>query len=132
MSMQDPIADMFTRIRNGLSAEKEFVSVSFSKIKMEIANFLVNEGYIKSCSKGTTTAGHPSIEIELKYHAGAPVIEMIKRVSRPSLRIYKSHADLPKVYGGYGVAIISTSKGLVSDRKARDLGVGGEIIGYVA
>jgi small subunit ribosomal protein S8 len=123
---------MFTRIRNGLSSEKEIVSVPFSKIKMEIANFLVKEGYVKSCTKAVTEAGHPSIDVELKYHAGTPVIEMIKRVSRPSLRIYKSHEELPKVYGGFGVAIVSTSKGLVSDRKARALGVGGEIIGYVA
>ncbi|BCD92578.1 30S ribosomal protein S8 [Francisella halioticida] len=132
MSMQDPIADMFTRIRNGFSSDKETVSVPFSKMKMEIANFLVKEGYVKGCAKGTTSIGHPSIEIELKYHAGAPAIEMIKRVSRPSLRIYKSHEELPSVYGGFGVAIISTSKGLVSDRKARALGVGGEVIGYVA
>ncbi|AXA33024.1 MULTISPECIES: 30S ribosomal protein S8 [Francisella] len=132
MSMQDPIADMFTRVRNGLSAQKEVVSIPFSKMKMEIANFLVNEGYVAGCAKGTQASGHPSIEVQLKYHAGAPVIEMIKRVSRPSLRIYKSHEDLPKVYGGFGVAMISTSKGLVSDRKARELGVGGEIIGYVA
>ncbi|QIV96608.1 SSU ribosomal protein S8P [Allofrancisella inopinata] len=132
MSMQDPIADMFTRIRNGLSAHKETVSIPFSKMKMEIANFLVKEGYVAQCSKATTAKGHPSINIELKYHAGAPVIEMIKRVSRPSLRIYKSHAELPKVYGGFGVAIVSTSKGLVSDREARALGIGGEIIGYVA
>ena len=132
MSMQDPIADMFTRIRNGLSANKETVSLPFSKLKMEIANFLVKEGYIAGCSKGTTDAGHSSIDVELKYHLGAPVIEMIKRVSRPSLRIYRSHQDLPKVHGGFGVAIVSTSKGLISDRKARSLGVGGEIIGYVA
>ncbi|APC97967.1 30S ribosomal protein S8 [Francisella frigiditurris] len=132
MSMQDPISDMFTRIRNGLSSGKETVSVPFSKMKMEIANFLVKEGYVASCAKETSDKAHSFINIELKYHNGSPVIEMIKRVSRPSLRIYKSHADLPKVYGGFGVAIISTSKGLVSDRKARALGVGGEIIGYVA
>lgn len=132
MSMQDPIADMFTRVRNGLSAQKEVVSIPFSKMKMEIANFLVKEGYVAGCTKGTQASGHPSIEVQLKYHAGTPVIEMIKRVSRPSLRIYKSHEELPKVYGGFGVAMVSTSKGLVSDRKARELGVGGEIIGYVA
>jgi small subunit ribosomal protein S8 len=132
MSMQDPIADMFTRIRNGLSAHKEAVSIPFSKMKMEIANFLVKEGYVASCAKGTQASGHPSIDVELKYQAGTPVIEIIKRVSRPSLRIYKSSEDLPKVYGGFGVAMVSTSQGLVSDRKARSLGVGGEIIGYVA
>ena len=132
MSMQDPISDMFTRIRNALSAQKETVSMSFSKMKMEIANFLVSEGYVASCDKTQASSGHYSLTVKLKYHAGAPVIEMIKRVSRPSLRIYKSHAELPNVFGGFGVAIISTSKGLLSDRKAKDLGVGGEVIGYVA
>lgn len=132
MSMQDPISDMFTRVRNGLSRGKEVVSVPFSKMKMEIANFLVKEGYVAAASKEVGVDGHPAIKVELKYHNGTPVIEMIKRVSKPSLRIYKSHADLPTVYGGFGVAIISTSKGLVSDRQARTMGVGGEIIGYVA
>ena len=132
MSMQDPISDMFTRIRNGLSAGKETVLVPFSKMKMEIANFLLKEGYIAKASKEVGVDNHPVIRVELKYYQGSPVIEMIKRVSRPSLRIYKSHADLPKVYAGFGVAIISTSKGLVSDRQARTMGVGGEVIGYVA
>ena len=132
MSMQDPIADMFTRIRNGLSAGKEVVSIPFSKMKMEIAKFLVKEGYIANFVKDTAQDGHPCIKVELKYYEGAPVIEMIKRVSRPGLRIYKSQDDLPKVYGGFGVAIVSTSKGLVSDKQAKALGVGGEIIGYVA
>ena len=132
MSMQDPISDMFTRIRNALSAQKETVSMPFSKMKMEIANFLVSEGYVASCDKTQASSGHYSLTVKLKYHAGAPVIEMIKRVSRPSLRIYKSHAELPNVFGGFGVAINSTSKGLLSDRKAKDLGVGGEVIGYVA
>ena len=132
MSMQDPISDMFTRIRNGASSNKITVSVPFSKMKMEIANFLVKEGYIVGCNKETAETGHPVIKVELKYHNGESVIEMIKRVSRPSLRIYKAHADLPKVYGGYGVAIVSTSKGLISDRAARSLGIGGEIVGYIA
>jgi small subunit ribosomal protein S8 len=132
MSMQDPIADMFTRIRNALSAQKETVSMPFSKMKKEIANFLVNEGYVASCTKVQDASGHYSMVVKLKYHSGSPVIEMIKRVSRPSLRIYKSHEDIPTVHGGFGVAIISTSKGLLSDRKAKDLGVGGEVIGYVA
>lgn len=131
MSMQDPISDMFTRVRNALAANKESVSFPFSKMKMEISKFLVEEGYLLSSSKDETGV-HPKIVVELKYHNGTPVIEMIKRVSRPSLRVYKTHTDLPKVYGGFGVAMISTSKGLVSDRKARELGVGGEVIGYIA
>ncbi|WP_395947220.1 30S ribosomal protein S8 [Caedibacter taeniospiralis] len=130
MSMQDPIADMLTRIRNGLSAKKTAVSMPLSKKKKAIANLLVEEGYIKSVNVSEDNNG--TLNIELKYHQGQPVIEMLKRVSRPGLRIYKTAADLPKVYGGFGVAVVSTSKGLMSDRKARAEGVGGEIICYVA
>jgi small subunit ribosomal protein S8 len=128
--MQDPIADMLTRIRNGLSAKKTAVSMPLSKKKKAIANLLVEEGYIKSVNVSEDNNG--TLNIELKYHQGQPVIEMLKRVSRPGLRIYKTAADLPKVYGGFGVAVVSTSKGLMSDRKARAEGVGGEIICYVA
>ena len=130
MSMQDPIADMLTRIRNGLSAHKTTVSMPFSKKKKAIAELLVEEGYIKSMNVSEENNG--TLSIELKYHQGQPVIEMLKRVSRPGLRIYKTASELPKVHGGFGVAVISTSKGLMSDRKARSEGVGGEIICYVA
>lgn len=129
MSMQDPIADMLTRIRNGLSAYKTAISIPLSKSKKAIAELLVNEGYID----GMKISGDKrTLSIQLKYHQGKPVIEMLKRVSRPGLRIYKTVDKLPKVYGGFGVAVISTSKGLMSDRKARLEGIGGEVICYVA
>ena len=130
MSMQDPIADMLTRIRNGLSAHKTFVSMPLSKKKKAIANLLVEEGYINSFNISEENNG--TLNIGLKYHQGQPVIEMLKRVSRPGLRIYKTAVELPKVHGGFGVAMISTSKGLMSDRRARSEGVGGEIICYIA
>ncbi|WHN64605.1 30S ribosomal protein S8 [Cysteiniphilum sp. QT6929] len=130
MSMQDPIADMLTRIRNGLSAHKTAVSMPLSKKKKAIADLLVAEGFIKSVNVSEENNG--TLSVELKYHQGQPVIEMLKRVSRPGLRIYKTASELPKVHGGFGVAVISTSKGLMSDRKARSEGVGGEIICYVA
>lgn len=130
MSMQDPIADMLTRIRNGLSAEKSSVTMSLSKQKKAIADLLVKEGYIGGYT--VTEENNGQMTVELKYFQGKPVIEMLKRVSRPSLRIYKSATDLPKVHGGLGVAIISTSKGLMSDKDARNQGLGGEIICYVA
>lgn len=128
--MQDPIADMLTRIRNGLSAEKSVVTMSLSKQKTAIADLLVKEGYIGGYSISEENNGQ--MTVELKYYQGKPVIEMIKRVSRPSLRIYKSATDLPKVQGGLGVAVISTSKGLMSDKDARNQGLGGEVICYVA
>ena len=130
MSMQDPIADMLTRIRNGLSAHKATVSMPLSKKKKAIAELLVAEGFIKSFNVSEENNG--TLSVELKYHQGQPVIEMLKRVSRPGLRIYKTATELPKVHGGFGVAVVSTSKGLMSDRKARSEGVGGEIICYVA
>lgn len=129
MSMQDPIADMLTRIRNGLSAHKTAISIPLSKSKKAIAELLVNEGYIDSMK---ISGDKRTLNIQLKYHQGKPVIEMLKRVSRPGLRIYKTVDKLPKVYGGFGVAVISTSKGLMSDRKARLEGIGGEVICYVA
>lgn len=133
MSMQDPIADMLTRIRNAQHARKLSVTMPLSKFKVAIANLLKQEGYIKdfqedrdeSSSKGTLT-------ISLKYHNGNPVIDMIKRVSRPGLRVYKSCGDLPKVIDGLGISIISTSKGIMTDAQARKAGLGGEIIGYVS
>ncbi len=127
MSMQDPIADMLTRIRNGQMAEKKSVVMPLSTKKVSIAKVLQEEGYITSYEAGETD-GKPSLTVELKYFNGEPVIETIDRVSRPGLRIYKSADDLPKINAGLGIAIISTSKGMMTDRAARSQGVGGEII----
>ncbi len=130
MSLQDPVADMFTRIRNGQSAKKFAVKMPSSKLKIAIAKVLKDEGYIDDFVViGDVKA---ELEITLKYFQGKSVIETIDRVSRPGLRIYKKRGELPKVMGGLGVAIISTSKGLMTDRAARKVGIGGEIIGYVA
>ncbi len=127
MSMQDPIADMLTRIRNGQLAEKKSVSLPASTLKSAIAKILLDEGYIANFD--VQAEGNKSVlNIELKYFNGQPVIEKIERVSRPSLRIYKAAKDLSKVSGGLGVSIISTSKGLMTDRAARAQGIGGEII----
>ena len=131
MSMSDPIADMLTRIRNAQSVEKPVVSMPSSKLKVAIAQVLKDEGYIDAFA--VKTEGVKSeLEISLKYYAGRPVIERIERVSRPGLRVYKSKDKLPKVLGGLGVAIVSTSQGVMSDRAARAGGHGGEIIGVVA
>ena len=130
MSMQDPVADMFTRIRNGQAAKKVAVKMPSSKLKMAIAKVLKDEGYIDSFV--VTGDVKAELEITLKYFQGKSVIETIDRVSRPGLRIYKKRGELPKVMGGLGVAIVSTSKGLMTDRAARKVGIGGEIIGYVA
>jgi small subunit ribosomal protein S8 len=130
MSLQDPVADMFTRIRNGQSAKKFAVKMPSSKLKVAIAKVLKDEGYIEDfVVSGDVKA---ELEVTLKYFQGKSVIETIDRVSRPGLRIYKKRGELPKVMGGLGVAIISTSKGLMTDRAARKVGIGGEIIGYVA
>lgn len=126
MSLQDPIADMLTRIRNAQKAEKVVVKMPASKQKSNIAQVLKDEGYIKDFQ--TTGDARQTITIELKYYQGKPVIEEIKRVSRPGLRIFRSKDDLPSVNGGLGIAIISTSKGLMTDRKAREVGHGGEVI----
>lgn len=126
MSMQDTLADMFTRIRNGQLASKAAVSMPSSKMKLSVANVLREEGYVGSVS--VEEGVKPTLTIELKYFEGKPVIEEIKRVSRPSLRQYKASADLPKVEAGLGVAIVSTSKGLMTDRAARAAGIGGEVI----
>ncbi len=130
MSMQDPIADMFTRIRNGQMASKVSVAMPSSKQRIAIANLLVDEGYVQSAAVSGDVK--PVLEVTLKYFEGKKVIESIERVSRPGLRIYKKKDELPKVMGGLGVAIVSTSKGLMTDRAARKAGMGGEIIGYVA
>ena len=127
MSMSDPIADMLTRIRNGQSADKVAVEMPFSKFKESIANVLKDEGYIKVYSvEGEGVKKH--LIVELKYYMGKPVIDKIKKVSRPGLRIYKSAEQLPRVIGGLGIAIISTSKGVMTDRTARENGQGGEVI----
>ena len=130
MSMQDPIADMLTRIRNGQAANKVAISMPSSKLKVAIANVLASEGYIESVK--VVEGVKPELEITLKYFQGKPVVESIQRISRPGLRIYKRKDELPKVMGGLGVAVISTSKGVMTDRAARQAGLGGEIICYVA
>ena len=130
MSMQDPIADMLTRIRNGQAANKVAINMPSSKLKVAIANVLAAEGYIESVK--VLEGAKPELEITLKYFQGKPVVERIQRVSRPGLRIYKRKDELPKVMGGLGVAVISTSKGVMTDRAARQAGLGGEIICYVA
>ena len=128
--MTDPIAAMFTRIRNGQSAHKVAVKMPSSKVKVAIANLLKEEGYISDFT--VSTDAKPQLEVALKYFEGKEVIETIKRVSRPGLRVYKGSNDLPKVLAGMGIAIVSTSKGLMTDRAARNAGLGGEIIGFVA
>lgn len=130
MSMQDPIADMLTRIRNGQAANKVAINMPSSKLKVAVANVLAAEGYIESVK--VLEGAKPELEITLKYFQGKPVVESIQRVSRPGLRIYKRKDELPKVMGGLGVAVISTSKGVMTDRAARQAGLGGEIICYVA
>jgi small subunit ribosomal protein S8 len=131
MSMSDPIADMLTRIRNAQLAEKVTVQMPSSKVKVAIAKVLKDEGYIEGFGV-VGEASRPQLEIALKYHAGRPVIEKIERVSKPGLRIYKSKDDIPRVMNGLGIAIVSTSRGLMTDRKARATGVGGEVICIVA
>ena len=130
MSMQDPIADMLTRIRNGQAASKVAVSMPSSKLKVAIAKVLKEEGYIADYKvSGDVKA---ELEVELKYFQGKPVVELIQRVSRPGLRIYKKRGELPKIMNGLGIAVVSTSKGVMTDRAARKAGMGGEIICYVA
>ena len=130
MSMQDPIADMLTRIRNGQSAAKVSVAMPSSQQKVAIAKLLKEEGYIADYKvSGDVKA---ELEVELKYFQGKPVVELIQRVSRPGLRIYKKRGELPKIMNGLGIAVVSTSKGVMTDRAARKAGMGGEIICYVA
>ncbi len=127
MSMQDPISDLLTRIRNGQMAEKISVRIPASKIKKAIATVLLEEGYISGVSEETED-NKPVIRVDLKYYQGKAVIEEIKRVSRPGLRIYKGQHDMPKVKDGLGIAIVSTPKGIMTDAAARKAGVGGEIL----
>jgi len=127
MSMSDPVADMLTRIRNGQSAGKKSVKLPSSKLKVAIVKVLKQEGYITDF-KTETNGSHTEMTIDLKYYQGIPVIEKVKRVSRPGLRIYKSKDELPKVLAGLGIAIVSTSNGVMTDRAARAIGHGGEVI----
>ena len=131
MSMSDPIADMLTRIRNGQAAGKAAVRMPASKQKTALAQVLKDEGYILDFGSAELH-GKPAIEVTLKYFQGKPVIDFVKRVSRPGLRIYKSREELPKVRGGLGIAIVSTSKGIMTDREARKQGHGGEVVAFVA
>jgi len=131
MSMSDPIADMLTRIRNGQMAGHASVSMSSSKVKVAVAKLLGDEGYISAYSIKEND-GKAELSVDLKYFDGKPVIDMIKRVSRPGLRIYKNKDELPEVIGGLGIAVISTSKGIMTDRDARKAGIGGEVVCYVA
>jgi small subunit ribosomal protein S8 len=131
MSMSDPIADMFTRIRNAQRVEKESVSMPSSKIKVAIARLLRDEGYIDGYevrSEGAKT----HLEVRLKYYAGRPVIDRLERVSRPGLRVYRGRDQLPTVMNGLGIAIVTTPRGVMTDRHARASGVGGEVIAFVA
>ena len=130
MSMHDPISDMLTRIRNAQRANKVAVAMPSSKLKCAIAEVLKQEGYIEEYA--VSADAKPILEIQLKYYAGRPVIEQIKRVSRPGLRVYKGSSDIPTVMNGLGVAIVSTSKGVMTDRKARAAGIGGELLCVVA
>jgi small subunit ribosomal protein S8 len=127
MSMSDPVADMLTRIRNAQAAQKAEVRMPASKLKLAIAQVLKDEGYISDFAKEETEA-HSVLKIVLKYYRGRPVIDSIRRVSRPGLRIYRTSDALPRMMGGLGIAIVSTSRGLMTDRAARALGQGGEVL----
>ena len=131
MSMSDPIADMLTRIRNAQMVEKTSVAMPSSKLKVAIASVLKDEGYIENFHVGGDPK-KPELEIELKYYAGRPVIDKLERISRPGLRVYRGRHDLPQVMNGLGVAIVTTPKGVMTDRKARQAGIGGEVLCYVA
>jgi small subunit ribosomal protein S8 len=131
MSMSDPIADMLTRIRNAQMIEKAHVAMPSSKVKVAIAQVLKDEGYIDGYAV-KADSGKAQLEISLKYYAGRPVIERIERVSRPGLRVYKGRHEIPQVMNGLGVAIVTTPKGVMTDRKARAAGIGGEVLCYVA
>jgi len=131
MSMTDPIADMLTRIRNAQQVEKTFVVMPASKLKVAIAQVLKDEGYIEDFAV-RENQGKTQLDIALKYYAGRPVIERIERISKPGLRVYRGKDDLPRVMNGLGVAIVSTPKGVMTDRKARASNVGGEVLCVVA
>jgi small subunit ribosomal protein S8 len=128
MSMQDPVADLLTRVRNGQMALLSKVQIPHSKLKLAIATLLQEEGYVSAVSVDNIDESHSNITIELKYYKDRPVIEKINRVSRPGLRRYFRSDDLPKIKGGLGVAVVSTSKGLMTDRKARQAKLGGELL----
>lgn len=131
MSMTDPIADMLTRIRNGQEAEHRNVRMPSSKLKCALAQVLADEGFIQSFTTEPND-GKPVLHIELKYYQGDGVIERIERVSKPGLRVYRGKRDVPRVVGGLGVAVLSTSNGVMTDRQARETGCGGEVLCYVA
>lgn len=126
MSLQDPIADMLTRVRNAQRADKNDVTMPASKLKKAVAEVLLSEGYISGVSVSEATK--PELTIELKYFEGNPVIETIERVSRPSRRVYVGKGELPSINGGLGIAIVSTSRGVMTDRQAREAGIGGEVL----
>ena len=131
MTMTDPVADMLTRIRNAHKIKAKSVIMPSSKIKVNIAKVLLKEGYVKGFDEEEIGNGKKDLNIHLKYYQGSPVIEKMNRVSRPGLRIYKTRTQLPKVMGGLGIAIVSTSKGIMSDREAREQAEGGEILCFV-
>ena len=131
MSMTDPIADLLTRVRNGQRAGKMEVIAPASKVKAEVLRVLKEEGYIADFEQ-TEVDGKPTLKIALKYYDGTPVIEELKRISRPGLRVYKGKDEIPNVLGGLGVAIVSTSKGVMTDRAARAAGEGGEVLCFVS
>ena len=132
MAMSDPIADMLTRIRNAQMAEKAAVAMPSSKVKVAIAAVLKDEGYVEDFAVKASAGNKATLEIALKYYAGRPVIERIERVSKPGLRIYKGSEDIPRVMNGLGIAIVSTPRGVMTDRKARATKVGGEVLCIVA
>ena len=132
MSMTDPIADMFTRIRNAQASGKRSVSMPSSRVKVSLAELLKTEGYISEFKVNAVENNKHVLEIALKYYDGKPVIERLQRISRSGLRVYRGKDELPKVLGGLGVSIVSTSAGIMTDVEARKQGVGGEVIGLVA
>lgn len=132
MQLTDPIADMLTRIRNAHAVNKTVVQMPASKVKLAIAAVLKDEGYIVDFSESEPMPHKRILEVTLKYHHGKPVIERIQRISRPGLRQYKGKADLPRVLGGLGISIVSTSQGVMTDAKAREKGLGGEVLCVVA
>ena len=131
MSMTDPIADFLTRIRNGQTSGKTEVNVPASKVKLAIAKVLKDEGYIEDFAANAND-GKPTLAVQLKYFQGRPVIDRLERVSRPGLRVYKGKDELPSILGGLGIAIVSTSQGVMSDRQARAAGHGGEVLCIVS
>ena len=131
MSMTDPIADFLTRIRNGQSSGKAEINAPTSKVKVAIAKVLKDEGYIENFT-ATDVEGKPTLAVQLKYYQGRPVIDRLERISRPGLRVYKGKDELPAILGGLGIAIVSTSKGVMTDRQARAAGHGGEVICVVS